>query len=45
MTERGVSVVLPENGDPSPAARRFLRILRDMREEGLALPEGAEWER
>lgn len=45
VTERGVSVVLPENGDPSPAARRFLRILRDMREEGLALPEGAEWER
>ncbi|MBE2997723.1 LysR family transcriptional regulator [Nocardiopsis sp. HNM0947] len=44
VTERGLSVVVPEHRNPSPAARRFLRVLRDMREEGHPLPEGAEWE-
>src|SRR5699024_6633454 len=45
VTERGVSVVVPEHGHPSPVARRFLRVLRVMRKEEVALPEGAEWER
>ncbi|WP_017608582.1 LysR family transcriptional regulator [Nocardiopsis xinjiangensis] len=45
VTERSLSVVVPEHGAPSPAARRFLRVLRNMREEGLSLPEGAEWDR
>lgn len=44
VTERGLSVVVPENGATSPATRRFLRILRGMRDDGHPLPEGAEWE-
>src|SRR5699024_5389148 len=39
VTERGVSVVVPEHGHPSPVARRFLRVLRVMRKEEVALPE------
>ncbi|GAB3689603.1 LysR family transcriptional regulator [Nocardiopsis oceani] len=44
-TERGISVVVPENRPTSPAAARLLGVLRSMREEGHPLPEGADWER
>jgi DNA-binding transcriptional LysR family regulator len=44
VTERHISVVVPEHRALAPAAARFLRVLWGMREEGHPLPEGAAWE-
>ena len=44
VTERHISVVVPEHRTLAPVAARLLRVLWDMREEDHPLPEGAVWE-
>ncbi len=44
VTERHISVVVPEHRTLAPVAARLLRVLWNMREEESPLPEGAAWE-
>ena len=44
VTERRVSVVVPEHRPLGSAAARLLWVLREMRAAEHPLPEGAVWE-
>ena len=43
VIQRRLDLVTPGDREPSPAARLFLRLLEDLREDAIPLPEGVEW--
>lgn len=45
VIQRRLDLVTPGDRQPSPAARLFLRLLEDLREEATPLPDGVEWRR
>jgi hypothetical protein len=45
VIQRRLDLVTPGDREPSPAARLFLRLLEDLREDSTPLPDGVEWRR
>ena len=43
VIQRRLDLVTPGDREPSPAARLFLRLLEDLREDAIPLPDGVEW--